>query len=257
LLQVAALWPVWQWYARRITDGSDEPWGVLALLAVLLSVWDRRSGLRQEPSAPLLLGAGMLTLLSTVGMPGLVSPGLPALVRACMGVSALALSLAAVLDRSRPLLPIWAMLVLALPVLSSLQFYLGYPLRALTAWASAGVLSVFGMPVVPAGASLQWQEHTVLVDAPCSGVHMLWVGMFLATALSYLRRARATRFALNLVIALLAVVLGNVLRNALLFLREGRVVELPQWTHVATGLAAFLLTAAVIAALARGSADGR
>ncbi len=155
LLNVAALWPVWRWYARRITDGSDEPWGVLALLAALLSVWGRRGNLRQVPSGALLTGAGMLTLLSVLGMPGVPGPGLPALARACLGVSALALTLAAVLDRSRPLLPLWAMLLLALPVVSSLQFYLGYPLRASTAWASAGALGMFGMSVLPAGASLR------------------------------------------------------------------------------------------------------
>jgi exosortase len=251
LVHVAALWPVWHWYVRRVTDGSDEPWGVLALLAVLLSVWGRRGSLRQEPSGALLTGAGLLTMLSVLGMPGFPGPDLPALVRACLGVSALALTLAAVLDRSRPLLPLWALLLLALPVVSSLQFYLGYPLRAFTAWASAAALGVFGMSVMPTGAVLQWQGRTVLVDAPCSGVHMLWVGMFLTTALSYLQRASATRLALNLAVAFIVVLLGNVLRNTLLFIKEARIVHLPEWTHVATGLGAFILAAVVIASVVR------
>jgi len=251
LLHVAALWPVWHWYVRRITDGSDEPWGVLALLAVLLSVWGRRDSLRQVPSGALLTGAGLLTVLSVLGMPGFPGPHVPALIRACLGVSALALTLAAVLDRSRPLMPLWAMLLLALPVVSSLQFYLGYPLRAFTAWASAAALGGFGMSVLPAGAALQWQGQTVLVDAPCSGVHMLWVGMFLTTALSYLQRASAPRLALNLAVAFIVVLLGNVLRNTLLFLKEARIVHLQEWTHVATGLGAFMLTAVVIATVVR------
>jgi exosortase len=176
---------------------------------------------------------------------------LPALLRACLGVSALALTLAAVLDRSRPLLPLWAMLLLALPVVSSLQFYLGYPLRAFTAWASAGTLGAFGMTVVPAGAALQWQGQTVLVDAPCSGVHMLWVAMFLTSLLSYLQRADAVRFVVNVVVAFAVVVLGNVVRNTLLFVKEAQIVALPGWTHVATGLGAFFVTSALIAALVR------
>jgi exosortase len=232
-------------------DGSDEPWGVLALLTVLLSVWGRRGSLRQTPSGPLLMGAGVLTVLSAVGVLGSSGVGLPALVRAGLGVSALALTLAAVLDRSRPLLPLWALLLLALPVVSSLQFYLGYPLRAFTAWASAGTLGVVGLAVTPVGASLQWQGQTVLVDAPCSGVHMLWVGMFLTSLLSYLQRAHALRFALNAALSLAVVVLGNVLRNTLLFVKEAQIVLLPGWTHAATGLGAFLLTAAVIATLVR------
>src|SRR5262249_20243312 len=32
------LWPHWVWMARRLTDGSDEPWGVLALVTVLVLV---------------------------------------------------------------------------------------------------------------------------------------------------------------------------------------------------------------------------
>jgi exosortase len=143
------------------------------------------------------------------------------------------------------------MLLLALPLVSSLQFYLGYPLRAFAAWASAGALGAVGMSVLPAGASLQWHGQTVLVDAPCSGVHMLWVGMFLTTVLSYLQRASALRFASNMVVAFVVVVLGNVLRNTLLFLKEARIVHLPEWTHAATGLGAFLLTAALIVALIR------
>jgi len=38
-LQAAALWPIWLWYAKRTADGSDEPWGLLALGAVLLCAY--------------------------------------------------------------------------------------------------------------------------------------------------------------------------------------------------------------------------
>jgi len=250
-LHVVALWPVWRWYANRVTDGSDEPWGVLALFAVLLLVWRRRGSLRQTPSAGLLVAAGVLTLLSALTGPGFAL-ALPALVRACIGVSALALTLAAVLDRSRPLLPLWVLLLLALPVVSSLQFYLGYPLRAFTAWASADALSAIGLPVAAAGASLHWQGRTVLVDAPCSGVHMLWVGMFLTALLSYLQRAEAMRFGANLAAAFAIVVSGNVLRNALLFVKEVQMIHLPDWAHAATGVGVFFATAATIAGLVRG-----
>ena len=30
---VAAPWPVWRWYVARLSDGSDEPFGLVALLA--------------------------------------------------------------------------------------------------------------------------------------------------------------------------------------------------------------------------------
>ena len=245
-MQAAGLWPMWQWYARRVGDGSDEPWGLLALAAVLVLVWARRHALRATPHAAVLLGAGMLTVLGAVGI-----PWLPPLARAVLGVSALALTLAAILDRSRPLLPLWALLVLSLPVVSSLQFYLGYPLRVLTAWASGRLLGLAGLPVEPAGAALTWMGRTVLVDAPCSGIQMLWVGTFLAALLSYLMRASPARFILNAAISFLMVLAGNILRNSLLFVKEAGILRLPDWTHAAIGLLAFLLTAILIAVVTR------
>ena len=41
-LLVLSLWPVWLWSARRFLDGSDDPLGVLALLALFFSVWRAR-----------------------------------------------------------------------------------------------------------------------------------------------------------------------------------------------------------------------
>lgn len=251
-LNALALWPVWSWYVRRVTDGSDEPWGLLALATVLVAVWARRYELRPQPSAALLLGAAALTVLSA-----LAGLGMPALVRAILGVSALALAIAAVLDHARPMLALWGLLLLALPVASSLQFYIGYPLRAFTAWSSAGVLHAIGLAVTPAGASLHWEGETVLVDAPCSGVNMLWTGMFLTCLLSYLQRAASLRFSINVLVALVAVILGNVLRNVLLFVKEAQIALLPGWTHAATGLGMYFLVATMIAMFVRWRPNAR
>jgi hypothetical protein len=37
----AGTWPVWRWYVLRLTDGSDEPWGLLALGTLALLLWRR------------------------------------------------------------------------------------------------------------------------------------------------------------------------------------------------------------------------
>jgi exosortase len=243
-LQVAALWPVWLWYARRTHDGSDEPWGLLALAAVLLLVYAERRHLREKPRPALVALAGGLTLLGAS-----VTPWVPALVRAGLGVTALSLTFAALHNRSRPLLPLWAMLILSLPVVASVQFYLGYPLRALSAGCSGALLRFAGLDVEQAGTTLTWQGHAVLVDAPCSGVQMLWVGLFFVALLSYLLRASAARFAFNAAGAVLVIVAGNVLRNTLLFIKEAEIVALPRWTHSATGVLTFLLSALLIARL--------
>ena len=59
LLLLLALWPHWLWLARRLTDGSDEPWGWLALATVLALVWKARREL-QLPSPGALVVAGAL-----------------------------------------------------------------------------------------------------------------------------------------------------------------------------------------------------
>jgi exosortase len=244
--QAVGLWPIWQWYARRATDGSDEPWGLLALGAVPLLLWGERRALRPEPQPAALLGAGLLTVLSAVS--GL---WLPPLLRALLGVSALGLTLAAVLDRPRRLAPLWGLLALSLPVIASLQFYVGYPLRAFTAWTTAGLLATLGLDVVQSGTALAWTGRTVLVDAACSGIRMLWVGMFLVALLSCLAGAALARFALNAAVAFLIILAGNVLRNTVLFVKEAGILPLPAWTHAATGLLTFLLTTLLIAVLIR------
>jgi len=246
--QAAGLWPIWQWYVGRLREGTEERWGMLALGAALVLLWGERGNLRRQPQPALLLGAGMLTLGCA-----LAAPWLPMFLRAVLAVSALGLTLAAVLGRPGPLLPLWALLFLSLPVVTAmqLQFYLGYPLRAFTAWASRDVLAFLGLDVTQAGTVLIWMGRTVLVDAPCSGIRMLWVGMFLTALLSYLTHASVARFTLNAIGAFLIILGGNVLRTSLLFIKEAQIVILPAWTHEATGLVTFLLTSLLIVGITR------
>jgi exosortase len=247
-LQLLALWPVWQWYGRRVIDGADEVWGLVALGAALLLLWRERKGVRKETRSALLWGAGVLALLSAAG-----APWLHMLPRAVLGMAAFGLAVAAILDRPRPVLPIWGLLILSLPVVSSLQLqlYLGYPLRAFTAWASRGVLAALGIEVAQTGTALTWMGRTVLVDAPCSGIRMLWAGLLLAVLLSYLMQASAGRFVVNVGAALPIIVGANVMRNAVLFVKEAGILPMPVWTHAGIGLLAFLLVAASILGVTR------
>jgi hypothetical protein len=50
-LLLAALWPHLAWIARRLTDGSDEPWGILAL-ATVLTVGGLALAQDDEPASP-------------------------------------------------------------------------------------------------------------------------------------------------------------------------------------------------------------
>jgi exosortase/archaeosortase family protein len=231
---VIGLWPHWLYMARRLADGSDEPWGILAALTVLvLLVRDRHQ--LEVPTRSALVASGVLAVVAA-----LASLLLPSLAAAAIAMLALGIFLVHALPR-RPATPLVALLLLSLPVIASLQFYLGYPLRALTAHASALVLGMLGIDASAAGASLLSDGTTVLVDAPCAGIGMLWIGSYTAALLSWLNRAGALRTALNALAAGLLVLAANVARNTALFFPEAGLVHWPAWSHDAIGLAAFAL----------------
>ncbi len=123
-------------------------------------------------------------------------------------------------------------------------------MRLASAFAAAPLLAAFGVPVVPVGAALVHDGITVLIDPPCAGIGMLWVGSYLAALLSYLNRASVRRTLVNALAAAVVVFAVNVLRNATLFLPEAGLVSWPAWTHEVIGLAAFALAVPAIVAVA-------
>ena len=231
---VLALWPHWIYMARRMVDGSDEPWGILALATVLLLVARDRAELSVPTRSALVASAALAVLAAAAS---LVVPDLAA---AAIAMLALALFLVHALP-GRPATPLVALLLLALPVIASLQFYLGFPLRAFTAHATTLVLALAGVDTSAAGAAIVHQGTTVLVDAPCAGIGMLWIGSYTAALLSYLARADGARTTMNAVAAALLVLAANVARNAALFFPEAGLVQWPAWSHEAIGLAALAL----------------
>ncbi len=239
LLVVVALWPVWHWYGNRLLAAPEERAGVLALAVAVLIGW--RAPSASPPRWPLLLPA--LLLLAYIAS----VPIAPPLVRAVLGTSTLVALVSSLRLGSRLHLGLWGLALLALPVLPSLQFYLGYPLRAAVAQGAAPLLRGAGYAVLPEGACLRWGEALIAVDAPCSGVRMLWTGLFLALALAAWLRLSPWRTAAALCLAFAAVLAGNVLRATALFFPEAGVLHLPAWGHAGIGAVSFLLVAAGIA----------
>jgi exosortase len=239
-VQLLGLWPVWRWYWQRVTDGSDEPWGLLALGSALLCACRDRGGSEGPDRTGLRVSlVFMMAYLLALG-------AAPALLRAVLGVSALAFTLAALGGARAPRLSLWGLLLLSLPLLSSLQFYLGYPLRLATAFAATGVLRMLGLAVEQQGTTMTWFDQTVLIDGPCSGIQMLWVGLFLCALFAELLRTPAKRFLMQAMASLGIVLAGNTLRATLLFFKETRLVELPDWTHEGVGLLTFAVIAGLI-----------
>jgi exosortase/archaeosortase family protein len=240
-LLAAALWPTWLWMGQRMLDRSDDPLGLLALSALGLQAWQQRRRLRPAPRLVWLAGALAGAVAATL------SQGeLPSLLVALLALSALAAGLCAFLPGSVASAPVIGLAVLSLPLLASLQFYAGYPLRVLTAEASRWLLAL-GHAVERSGASLLVDGRLVIVDAPCSGVQMAWFGYFSACAVTlYLKRGNRA-FLTRLPAVGMLVLSGNVLRNTVLVAAEASGREIPGWVHEAVGL---LVLAAVCSAIA-------
>ena len=226
-----ALWPHWVYVARRLWDGSDEPWGVLALVTVVALLIRDRAQLAL-PTRSALFACAVLAVVAAIA-----DRALPDLIAAAIAMLALGVFVMHALRR--PAAAIIVLLLLTLPIIASLQFYLGYPLRLMVAHASAELLSIAGWAAEASGASIVHEGITVLVDAPCAGIGMLWLGSYAAALLSYLNRASARRTLVNGVVAALLVLIANIVRNTLLFFPEAGLVDWPSAAHEAIGVAAF------------------
>lgn len=245
VLLAAAFWPVGVWYVRRSLDGADEPWGLLALL-VAVALVARAPRERRHAGWGLCLAAGLALAYAAL------FAHVPPLGRAILAV--LAVSFVVSTHRLGRLLhlPTAGLLLLSLPVLSSLLFYAGYPLRRLVTLASMPLLRASGYAVEARGITLAWGDRLVAVDAPCSGVKMLWAAAFFTCVLASLYHLDARRTLGLGVFALVAVIVGNVLRATALFFVEAGVVEGPAILHPGIGVASFLLVGvAILAAAAR------
>ncbi|MDT8390128.1 MAG: archaeosortase/exosortase family protein [Lentisphaeria bacterium] len=237
------LWPVWLWYVRRLFDGADEPWGIVPLLFVLTmlarqSIQPPRRAMESKPS--MTKTGDTVALAFILAVYCLCHHFAPPLVRAILGMTALSIPISRILKNRRFDLALWGLLILSLPVISSLQFYAGYPSRAAVAHGAAAVLRMSGTGVHAAGAALQWGVWFVDVDGPCSGIKSLWTGALLVCLLAYSRHLRGSQTALFSAAALGVILVGNIFRAAALFYLEAGMLPFRQtWMHNAIGLVAF------------------
>ena len=161
-LQAAALWTHWRWAAARVGDGSDDPLGVVALAALLWAVLRLAPALRGQPRLGWLATALGLSIAATVAT-FIAAP----LIGALLAALALATGLRAFMPAGRASLPLAGLAVLALPLVSSLQFYAGYPLRVLTAQLSTWGLQLAGVAAARSGSAMTVEGRLIVVDAPC------------------------------------------------------------------------------------------
>ena len=225
----AALWPAWTWAAARLADGSDDPLGLAAIAVLVVAVVRLAPQLRREPSLRWLAIAAALAVAATT----VLATG-PALLGAMLAALSMAAVLRAFMAAGTPSLALAGLAVLALPVVSSLQFYAGFPLRVVTAEASTRLLDVLGFAAERQGSAMVVDGHLVIVDAPCSGVQMVWMAYFCACTVAWWARLSDRVFATRVAGVGLVVLIGNVVRNSVLVGLEARGAA-PAWLHEAVG----------------------
>ncbi|HWT00764.1 MAG TPA: archaeosortase/exosortase family protein [Pyrinomonadaceae bacterium] len=245
-----ALWPVWQWYAARVVGSADGKWGLLAAASAAALLWRKRTLVGGAADAKLWLPALFLLLYAAT------YAFLPPLARAALAFTAVGLALSALVLGRRCHAGLLGLLYLALPVIPSLQFYGGYPLRVFVATVTAPLLRLAGFSVVREGTCLDWGGQLIWIDAPCSGVRMLWVGLFLVCLLAAVYDLRPLRTLYGLAAACVVIVLGNVFRAVALFYVEAKVVLMPAWSHDYVGVVAFAVVAAGIVMIVRRLREG-
>ena len=240
-LLALALWPTWWWMGQRMVDGSDDPLGLLALAALAGLLWQHHQHLSATSHPGFQLAALAGAVLTTA-----LHQQLPDLVVALVGLLSMAAGLVAFLPARVATAPVMGLSVLSLPLLASLQFYAGFPLRVVTAEASRWLLSITHS-VERSGSSLVVDGQLIIVDAPCSGVQMAWLGYFMACVVALATHQSNTTFVLRLPVVGALVLLGNVLRNTVLVAAQASGTQLPGWGHDAVGL---LVLAAVCGGIA-------
>jgi exosortase/archaeosortase family protein len=238
-LQVIAFWDVWRWYVSRAVYSWDQPWGVLALIAAIVFLVVSRQPWPQTERSLLLPTLLVIFYAATYFT---FAP----LARATVAFTALAVTTSS-LRFGKSFHPgLFGLFYLSLPTLPTLQFFGGYPLRVVVAELTAPILRMSGFAVMPEGTCLNWAGQMIWIDAPCSGIKMLWVGLFLTFVVLCVYELPLLKTLLLFPLVGVVIMAANVFRAVALFYLEAGVLKMPSWGHEYAGVIAFVLEAAGI-----------
>lgn len=236
---LVSLWPVINWYWIRMLDSSDDSFGLLALVTALGLVFLHRGNFRSQALPVMSITLLMLGYLISLFL-------LPPILRAAIAMTLIAVLLSRFYLGQRIHLGLWGLLILSLPVMASVQFYLGYPLRWVVGFVAEKLLQLNGLAVSHSGTVLNWSGGTVSIDAPCSGVKMLWFGFYLCFTLACLYRLSFIRLVLLGTITSVVIVGANTLRATALFYTESGLIAMPDWAHNGIGTVMFIAAAILV-----------
>ncbi|MEE9344756.1 MAG: archaeosortase/exosortase family protein [Methylococcales bacterium] len=248
LAQFVTFWPVWRWYIERMIDGSDEPWGILALATVVILIV-----IRGKISPPTTTAVGVSS--AVVAIYALSYGLLPPLFRSVLAVIVLSITLSSICYGRTMHAGVFGLILVSLPLIASLQFYGGFPIRFVTAFVSSQILGLIGYEVQPQGTLLHWMGEVIAVDAPCAGIKMLWTGLYLNFTLALWRNLGFVATWLSTSFTLFSVFLGNIVRATLLFFTESGIIKAPDFAHQAIGVLIFVIVTLVVLSFHRLSRE--
>lgn len=131
------------------------------------------------------------------------------------------------------------LLCFCLPWLATFQFYLGYPLRVICSHGATLFFGLINLPVELKGILFSYQNQTVYIDAPCSGIKMLYIGLLFAVILCNLFELSLKKTVIFLGLTFLMILVTNVFRYIILFFGETGFFYMPEWLHSGIGLILF------------------
>lgn len=239
IFQLLAFWQVCQWYFLRLSTSSEEIYGLFALLVIGIFCFSAKEKAENQ-------NFSIFLPLIFVFFYAITFPFFPPLLRAVIAVTSLTATLSIWRFGKNFHFGIWSLFLLSLPIIASLQFYLGYPLRVVIGSVTAFLLRSNGFEVWREEVCLHFGEKLIWIDAPCSGVKMLWAGFFLTSVLVCFYKFRLPKSLIAFASALLIIIIGNVFRATGLFYLEAEIVEMPAYAHEAIGVISFILTCAGI-----------
>jgi exosortase/archaeosortase family protein len=242
VLQMLAFWEVWRWYVYRAVYSWEQPWGILALLAaIVVLVAPRKPSPQSRPSLllPTLLIIAYVVTYTTFGP----------LARATLAFTTLAITTSSLRFGKSFHAGLFGLVYLSLPTLPTLQFFGGYPLRVVVAEISAPILRLGGFAVTAEGTCLNWAGKMIWIDAPCSGIKMFWVGLFLTFVVLSLYELPLLKTLLVLPLVGIVIMATNIFRAVALFYLEAGVLKFPSWGHEYAGVVAFVIEAVGIVSI--------
>jgi len=210
LLLALSYWDAWRLLVSRIGDGAAA-FPLAVMLVGLAIAWSK---LNKEKRLPMLW-----VIIALAAYIGAVFLG-----TAMVKIAVALVSIVAIVHRGlggrNPPFAAMGVGILALPVLPSLDFYLAWPMRQLSASLTASLLRLNGFSVQVEGVAIAWQDQLLLFDGPCSGINMLWASLLLTSILSLLGRIGMWHYAAALTATSLLAIFANALRAASLFYLE-------------------------------------